>query len=165
MISNTPENLDFYLDKDPLKTERLHVRSVKFYGDGALGSRGAALKPYSDKAGHYGAFLSPIEDFKEIARRVANSKFQLNTHAIGDSANSVVLKTYDELLASSKDRRWRVEHSQVIDETEFKYFSKNIIPSVQPTHATSDMYWAEDRLGEERIEGAYAFKNYSIRLV
>jgi predicted amidohydrolase YtcJ len=159
MISNTPENLDFYLDKDPLKTERLNVRSVKFYGDGALGSRGAALKePYSDKDGHYGALLSPIEDFKETAKRVANSKFQLNTHAIGDSANSVVLKTYDELLSSSENRRWRVEHSQVIDEAEFKYFSKNIIPSVQPTHATSDMYWAEDRLGAKRIEGAYAFK-------
>lgn len=159
MISNTPENLDFYLDKDPLKTDRLNVRSVKFYGDGALGSRGAALKkPYSDKDGHYGALLSPIEDFKETAKRVANSKFQLNTHAIGDSANSVILKTYDELLSSSEDRRWRVEHAQVIDEAEFKYFSKNIIPSVQPTHATSDMYWAEDRLGAERIEGAYAFK-------
>ncbi|MFN4762802.1 amidohydrolase [Gillisia sp. Q332] len=159
MISNTPENLDFYLDKDPIKTERLNVRSVKFYGDGALGSRGAALKePYSDKAGHYGALLSPIKDFKETAKRVANSKFQLNTHAIGDSANSVVLKTYDELLSASEDRRWRVEHAQVVDEAEFKYFSKNIIPSVQPTHATSDMYWAEDRLGAKRIEGAYAFK-------
>lgn len=159
MLSNTPENLDYYLPKDPLKTERLNVRSVKFYGDGALGSRGAALKePYSDRDGHYGALLSPIEDFEKIAKRVADSKYQLNTHAIGDSANSVVLKTYDQLLSNSEDRRWRVEHSQVIDEDEFKYFSKNIIPSVQPTHATSDMYWAEDRLGADRIEGAYAFK-------
>jgi predicted amidohydrolase YtcJ len=159
MLSNTAENLDHYLDKGPLKTERLNVRSVKFYGDGALGSRGAALKqPYSDRDGHFGALLSPIEDFEKIAKRVADSEFQLNTHAIGDSANSVVLKTYDKLLSGSEDRRWRVEHSQVIDEDEFKYFSKNIIPSVQPTHATSDMYWAEDRLGSERIEGAYAFK-------
>ena len=159
MISNTAENLDHYLDKDPIKTERLNVRSVKFYGDGALGSRGAALKEeYSDRAGHFGALLSPVEDFKETAQRVAASKFQLNTHAIGDSANYMVLETYDELLANDEDRRWRVEHAQVIDEEDFKYFSKNIIPSVQPTHATSDMYWAEDRLGEERIKGAYAYK-------
>lgn len=159
MISNTEENLDHYLDKDPIKTERLNVRSVKFYGDGALGSRGAALKEeYSDRAGHFGALLSPVEDFKETAKRVAASKFQLNTHAIGDSANYMVLETYDKLLANDEDRRWRVEHAQVIDEEDFKYFSKNIIPSVQPTHATSDMYWAEDRLGEERIKGAYAYK-------
>ena len=159
MISNTAENLDHYLDKDPIKTERLNVRSVKFYGDGALGSRGAALKEeYSDRAGHFGALLSPVENFKETAKRVAASKFQLNTHAIGDSANYMVLETYDELLANDEDRRWRVEHAQVIDEEDFKYFSKNIIPSVQPTHATSDMYWAEDRLGEERIKGAYAYK-------
>ena len=159
MLSNTEGNLDHYLDKDPIKTERLNVRSVKFYGDGALGSRGAALKkPYSDRAGHFGALLSSPEDFKKTAERVANSKFQLNTHAIGDSANYLVLETYDRLLKDDEDRRWRVEHSQVIEEEDFKYFSKNIIPSVQPTHATSDMYWAEDRLGEERIKGAYAFK-------
>ncbi|WP_037319807.1 amidohydrolase [Salegentibacter sp. Hel_I_6] len=159
MISNTEKNLDFYLDKDPIKTDRLNVRSVKFYGDGALGSRGAALKEeYSDRAGHFGALLSPVEDFKKTAERVAASKFQLNTHAIGDSANYVVLETYNELLKDDEDRRWRVEHAQIIDEEDFKYFSKNIIPSVQPTHATSDMYWAEDRLGEERMQGAYAFK-------
>ena len=159
MISNTPENLDYYLENGPVKTERLNVRSFKFYGDGALGSRGAALKkPYSDYPGHYGALLSPVEDFKEIAKRIANSKFQLNTHAIGDSANSLVLKTYDKLLKNDENRRWRVEHSQVIDEMDFKFFSKNIIPSIQPTHATSDMYWAEDRLGQGRIQGAYAYK-------
>ncbi|HSM63818.1 MAG TPA: amidohydrolase [Gillisia sp.] len=159
MISNTPENLDYYLGKDPYKTDQLNVRSVKFYGDGALGSRGAALKePYSDKANHYGALLSSVEDFKETANRIAASKYQMNTHAIGDSANRVVLQTYDELLKGDKDRRWRVEHAQVVDSADFKYFSKNIIPSVQPTHATSDMYWAEDRLGPDRIQGAYAFK-------
>jgi len=159
MISNTPDNLNYYLKIGPFKTDLLNVRSFKFYGDGALGSRGAALKePYSDRPGHYGALLSPVKDFKEVAKRVAASKFQLNTHAIGDSANSLVLKTYDELLKNDKNRRWRVEHSQVIDVTDFKYFSKNIIPSVQPTHATSDMYWAEDRLGPKRIQGAYAYK-------
>lgn len=159
MISNSRENLDYYLEKGPYKTDRLNVRSVKFYGDGALGSRGAALKEeYSDRPGHFGALLSPVEDFKETAKRISNSEFQMNTHAIGDSANFLVLKTYDELLENDEDRRWRVEHAQIIDEEDFHYFSKNIIPSVQPTHATSDMYWAEDRLGEERIKGAYAYK-------
>ncbi len=159
MVSNTPENLDYYLDKSPYKTDRLNVRSVKFYGDGALGSRGAALKEeYTDRHGHFGALLSPVSEFKKIAERVAKSEFQLNTHAIGDSANYLVLTTYDSLLKNSPDRRWRVEHSQVIDSADFHFFSKNIIPSVQPTHATSDMYWAEDRLGEKRIKGAYAYK-------
>ena len=159
MISNTKENLDYYLDKEPLKTEKLNVRSVKFYADGALGSRGAALKqPYSDKHDHFGALLSSVAEFKETAARIAASPYQMNTHAIGDSANVVVLKTYDSLLADAGDRRWKVEHSQIIDQEDFKYFSKNIIPSVQPTHATSDMYWAQDRLGPEREKGAYAYK-------
>ncbi|MFV8224751.1 amidohydrolase [Christiangramia aquimixticola] len=159
MLSNNKENLDHYLNQGPYKTERLNVSSVKFYGDGALGSRGAALKKsYSDKENHYGALLSPVTEFKKTAKRIAASKFQMNTHAIGDSANFMVLKTYDALLANGNERRWRVEHSQVIDSADFKYFSENILPSVQPTHATSDMYWAEDRLGEKRIKGAYAYK-------
>lgn len=159
MISNNKENLDYFLDRDPLKTEKLNVRSVKFYADGALGSRGAALKePYSDKHNHFGALLSSVEDFRKTAARIAKTNYQMNTHAIGDSANYVVLKTYDSLLSPSEDRRWKVEHSQVIDEEDFKFFSKNIIPSVQPTHATSDMYWAKDRLGAEREKGAYAYK-------
>jgi len=159
MISNTQENLDYFLEKGPYKTDRLNVRSVKFYGDGALGSRGAALKnEYSDRPNHFGALLSPVSEFKETAERISKSEFQMNTHAIGDSANYLVLKTYDSLVGNSEDRRWRVEHSQIIDEADFQYFSKNIIPSIQPTHATSDMYWAEDRLGEDRIKGAYAYK-------
>ncbi|MCB7481000.1 amidohydrolase [Christiangramia sediminis] len=159
MISNTKENLDYYLENGPYKTERLNVRSVKFYGDGALGSRGAALKEeYSDRENHFGALLSPVSEFKQTAERIAKSEFQMNTHAIGDSANYLVLKTYDSLLGDTDDRRWRVEHSQVIDAADFQYFSKNIIPSIQATHATSDMYWAEDRLGEDRIKGAYAYK-------
>ncbi|NJW51771.1 amidohydrolase [Salinimicrobium oceani] len=159
MISNTKENLDYYLPKQPLKTDKLNVRSVKFYADGALGSRGAALKEsYSDKHDHYGALLSSVADFKATAARIANSPYQMNTHAIGDSANVVVLRTYDSLLAEAGDRRWKVEHSQVIAPEDVRYFSKNIIPSVQPTHATSDMYWAQQRLGAEREKGAYAYK-------
>ncbi|AZQ43689.1 amidohydrolase [Nonlabens ponticola] len=161
MISNTPENLDHYLDeKGIVKTDRLNVRSVKFYGDGALGSRGAAMRePYSDRDNHYGALLSSPETFKETAERIARSDYQMNTHAIGDSANTVVLKTYRELLNDMPDRRWRVEHAQIVTPEDFEYFdSDRILPSVQPTHATSDMYWAEDRIGEERMQGAYAFK-------
>lgn len=160
MISNTPENLDYYLnEKGIVKTDKLNVRSVKFYADGALGSRGAAMKePYSDKPGHFGALLSSVEDFKATAKRIAATDFQMNTHAIGDSANVVVLKTYRELLNDKPDRRWRVEHAQIVDTKDFEYFdSDRILPSVQPTHATSDMYWAEDRVGAERIEGAYAY--------
>lgn len=159
MVENHPEDLDYFLDKGIIKTERLHVRSVKVYADGALGSRGAALKkPYSDKKGHYGAMLIGLNEFKELARKLSKTKYQMNTHAIGDSANVVVLKTYDSVLKSEKDRRWRVEHAQIIGKGDFKYFGENVIPSVQPTHATSDMYWAKDRLGEKRLKNAYAYK-------
>ena len=160
MVSMSPENLDYYLEKGISKTDRLNVRSFKVYADGALGSRGATLKkPYADREGHYGAMVTSLDDLSMIAKRLAKSKFQMNTHAIGDSANSYVLKTYAKELKSQTNRRWRIEHAQVIDLDEFDYFTE-IIPSVQPTHATSDMYWAEDRLGPERINGAYAYKNF-----
>ncbi|MBU2974038.1 amidohydrolase [Zobellia sp. B3R18] len=159
MVSNNPEDVDYFIYKGPIKTERLNVRSVKVYGDGALGSRGAALKkPYSDKWGHYGAMVTPIDEIEHLARRLAISEYQMNTHAIGDSANAVVLRTYQKVLKDRPNRRWRVEHAQIIDSLDFDYFANGVIPSVQPTHATSDMYWAEDRLGEDRVKGAYAFK-------
>jgi predicted amidohydrolase YtcJ len=160
MISNTPENLDYYLNKGIVKTDRLNVRSVKFYADGALGSRGAAMKEsYSDKHNHYGALLSSLSDIQTLAKRIAATDYQLNSHAIGDSANYVILKTYKEALGNQKDRRWRIEHAQIVDPNDFNLFdTHNILPSVQPTHATSDMYWAQDRVGEERIKGAYAYK-------
>ncbi len=159
MVSNSPENLDHYLPKGIIKTDRLHVRSVKVYGDGALGSRGAALRePYSDQPGHFGAMVTPVEDIEDLAMRLAASDYQMNTHAIGDSANIAVLRAYKKALEGKRDRRWKIEHAQVISAPDFDYFEEGIIPSVQPTHATSDMYWAEDRLGEERVKGAYAFK-------
>ncbi|MGB3592055.1 MAG: amidohydrolase family protein [Nonlabens sp.] len=160
MISNTPENLDYYLEKGIIKTDRLNVRSVKFYADGALGSRGAAMKqPYTDRHDHYGALLSSIADFEGTAQRIAASDYQMNTHAIGDSANYVVLKAYDKFLKGKSDKRWRIEHAQIVDPQDFGLFDKeNILPSVQPTHATSDMYWAQDRVGEKRMKGAYAYK-------
>lgn len=159
MISNDQDNLDYYLSNGIVKTDRLNVRSVKVYGDGALGSRGAALKaPYSDKEGHFGAMVTPVDEIEALAERIAASAYQMNTHAIGDSANVVVLRAYQKALEGKKDRRWKVEHAQVVSETDFDYFKIGIIPSVQPTHATSDMYWAEDRLGSDRVQGAYAFK-------
>ena len=160
MISNKKENLDYYLNKGKIKTEKLNVQSVKVYADGALGSRGAALKqPYSDEHNHFGAMVIGAEDYKNLALRIDKAGYQMNTHAIGDSANRFVLKTYEKTLANQTNRRWRVEHAQVITDNDFDYFkSENIIPSIQPTHATSDMYWAEDRVGADRIKGAYAYK-------
>lgn len=159
MVSATPENLSHYLNAGTYKTDRLNVRSFKVYADGALGSRGAALKePYSDREGHFGAMVTSLDTMRSIASRISKSDFQMNTHAIGDSANSFVLKTYAQNLKSQTNRRWRIEHAQVVSPSDFMYFTE-ILPSIQPTHATSDMYWAEDRLGSERIKGAYAFKD------
>lgn len=159
MVSATESNLEYYLDKGIIKTDRLHVHSFKYYADGALGSRGACLKEaYSDMPNHFGALVNSLDNFNKTADKIIASQYQMNTHAIGDSANYVVLKKYNELLKDVKDRRWRVEHAQVVDKNDFDYF-KNIVPSVQPTHATSDMYWAQDRLGKERVKGAYAYQD------
>ncbi|OAB81795.1 amidohydrolase [Cochleicola gelatinilyticus] len=159
MVSNTPENLEYYLnEKGKIKTDRLNVRSVKVYGDGALGSRGAAMRaPYSDQANHYGAMITETSELQALARRIDSAGFQMNTHAIGDSANISVLRVYDAVLKDRTDARWKVEHAQIVTPSDFEYFSKNIIPSVQPTHATSDMYWAEERIGTKRLNGAYSY--------
>ncbi len=160
MISNNSENLNHYLSIGKVKTDYLNVRSVKVYGDGALGSRGAALKePYSDKDGHFGAMITPVAEIQNLSKRIAEAGYQMNTHAIGDSANVVVLRAYKEALKNIEDPRWKVEHAQVVSQEDFEYFTTKILPSVQPTHATSDMYWAEDRVGASRIKGAYAFKD------
>ena len=159
MVSGSKNNLDYYLDKGIVKTDRLNVRSFKYYVDGALGSRGALLRaPYSDKENHFGLPVNSLDDLQETAKRIANSEFQMNTHAIGDSANHIVLQTFKGVLKGKKDRRWRVEHAQIVSPDDFGLFD-DIIPSVQPTHATSDMYWAEDRVGAKRIKGGYAFKD------
>jgi hypothetical protein len=94
-----------------------------------------------------------------VANKLAASRLQMCTHAIGDSGNRTILKIYDSILKGKNDRRWRIEHAQVVDESDLPFFKKNsIIPSVQPTHATSDMYWAEKRLGNNRIKNAYAYQ-------
>ncbi len=158
MVSHSPENLDYFLDKGIIKTDRLNVRSFKFYADGALGSRGAMLKePYSDEPGHLGLMVTDLETLKQSAERIAQSNYQMNTHAIGDSANLAVLNIYNKVLEGKNDRRWRVEHAQIVSENDFNLY-KNVMPSIQPTHATSDMYWAVDRVGADRVKGAYAYK-------
>lgn len=162
MVSgNKPATLDYYLDKGIVKTDYLNVRSVKVYGDGALGSRGAALKaPYSDHTGHYGAMVTQPDELQKLAERIVKTDYQMNTHAIGDSANAFILKTYQEVLQNQTNRRWKIEHAQIIAPEDFSFFqNQNVLPSVQPTHATSDMYWAEERLGAKRIKGAYAYQD------
>ncbi|MBO9660278.1 MAG: amidohydrolase, partial [Chitinophagaceae bacterium] len=160
MLSDNKNNYDYLDKKGVIKTERLHVRGFKVYGDGALGSRGACLlQPYADKPGHHGFLLSDPAHFDSVANWIAKRNFQMCTHAIGDSGNRTILSIYNKYLDGKNDRRWRIEHAQVINAADFNLFAKaSIVPSVQPTHATSDMYWAEKRLGPERVKGAYAYK-------
>ncbi|MCA6494338.1 MAG: amidohydrolase [Chitinophagaceae bacterium] len=160
MLSDEEENFAIWLKKGPYETDRLRVASFKVYGDGALGSRGACLiHDYTDQPGWKGFLLRSIAHYDSIAARLINSPFQMCTHAIGDSANRALLTIYAKYLKGKNDRRWRIEHAQVIHPEDFAYYGNyNIIPSIQPTHATSDMYWAGDRLGTERLKGGYAFR-------
>ena len=160
MLSDAKANYDFAFQRGKIKTDRLHVCGFKVYADGALGSRGACLlQPYSDKPGWSGFLLSSQQHFDSVAKLIYDRGWQMCTHAIGDSGNRAMLTVYGKYLKGKNDLRWRIEHAQVINENDFKLFGEyNIVPSVQPTHATSDMYWAADRLGPERVKGAYAFK-------
>lgn len=160
MLSDNQKNLELLFRNGAIKTPRLNVSSVKVYADGALGSRGACLlKPYFDQPKWNGFLRSPKQHFQDIANLLAAKGFQMCTHAIGDSANRTMLKIYAAVLKGKNDHRWRIEHSQIIAPSDFKYFGENnIIPSVQPTHATSDMDWAVKRLGNIRIKTAYAYQ-------
>ncbi|NIK72715.1 hypothetical protein FHS56_000201 [Thermonema lapsum] len=159
MASATPENLAFFQKNGRIKTDRLHVRSFKIYADGALGSRGAfLLEPYHDAPTERGFLLKSEAALDSLYSQIAAMDFQANTHCIGDAANRTVLRLYAKYLKGGE--RWRIEHAQVVQPQDLSYFrTHGIIPSVQPTHATSDMYWAENRLGKERIAYAYAYKN------
>jgi predicted amidohydrolase YtcJ len=160
MLSDDPENYAVYLPKGPYKTDKLFVKGIKVYADGALGSRGACLlHPYSDKPDWTGFLLRDKQHYDSLAQVLAGTDFQMCTHAIGDSANREVLNIYNKYLKGKNDKRWRIEHAQVIHPNDFALFGKaSIIPSVQPTHGTSDMYWAAERLGAERVKGAYAYQ-------
>ncbi|WP_194777294.1 amidohydrolase [Pararhodonellum marinum] len=160
MVNPTPENLEYYFEKGPIQNDQLTVRSFKIYGDGALGSRGAALlAPYHDHREEFGFLLNTPENFEKFAYSLFENGFQMNTHCIGDSANRTLLDIYARVLKTKNDLRWRIEHAQVVNQKDVAKFAQySIIPSVQPTHATSDMYWAEERLGPDRIKTAYAYK-------
>jgi predicted amidohydrolase YtcJ len=161
MLSDKPSSYTSkYFTGGGYVTERLMVKGVKVYGDGALGSRGACLiHPYTDKQDWSGFLLSSPAHFDSVAAKLINTDFQMCTHAIGDSANRTILKVYAKYLKGKNDKRWRIEHAQIINPADFNLFGENsIVPSVQPTHGTSDMYWAGDRLGKERLKGGYAYK-------
>jgi len=166
MLSDDESNYSIYLNKRPDTTNRmLNVRSFKLYADGALGSRGACLlSPYEDilkELGRkeHGFLLNTPDYYLQRARQLHAAGYQMNTHAIGDSANRVMLGIYKEVLGGTNDKRWRIEHAQVVDKNDIALFSHySVIPSVQPTHATSDMPWAWMRLGRARVARAYAYK-------
>jgi predicted amidohydrolase YtcJ len=160
MLSPTDQNILQFIEKGTFQKERLTVNSIKLYADGALGSRGALLlEPYSDDPVNYGLRMSSPDYLRDILAKAYDKNFQVNTHCIGDSANRMMLHLYGEILKGPNDRRWRIEHAQVVNPDDFQIFAKfNIIPAIQSTHCTSDMPWAESRLGPVRIKSAYAYK-------
>lgn len=160
MLNPTNENFEAFVKRGPKKSDKLTVNTIKIYADGALGSRGALLlEDYSDDPGNYGLQIETQEYYDKICELALDNNFIVATHAIGDSANRLVLNTYAKFLKGKNDRRWRIEHAQVINPEDFSKFAEfSIVPSIQATHCTSDMTWAESRLGEERIKGAYAYQ-------
>jgi predicted amidohydrolase YtcJ len=159
-LTPTEENFSQFVEKGPYQTDHLSVNTVKLYADGALGSGGALmLEPYSDDPGNRGLSLTPPEVLEHFCRRAYSHHFAVATHCIGDAANREMLNIYAGILQGKNDRRWRIEHAQIIHPGDFHYFGDfSIIPSVQSTHATSDMYWAEKRIGPGRMKGAYAYR-------
>lgn len=160
MALPTKENIQYFLQHGCIDKPNFKVRAFKLYIDGALGSRGALLKHnYSDKDTR-GLLLIPMDSLHKLLKILYNKNFQVCAHAIGDSANKLILQAYATLLPPDNDRRWRIEHAQVIDTLDLHYFQTyNIIPSVQPTHAISDKNWAIQRLGNQRIKYAYAYQS------
>ncbi|MCA5004467.1 amidohydrolase [Sphingobacterium bovistauri] len=157
MLFAEPHNISKYINEGTFESERLNIKAIKLMADGALGSRGARmLENYSDDSTK-GFLLHSKEEFKESLAQLANSNFQVAIHAIGDSTNRMLLDLYGAL--DIKNRRWRIEHAQVVHPSDFIKFKRyQIIPSIQPTHATSDMNWLIQRIGIERAKGAYAYK-------
>ncbi len=160
-----PDEMELLAGAGPtpwLYADKLRMNGVKLYLDGALGSRGAWLKrPYADDPGNTGLPLMSDAQLRNIIVRAANGGFQLAIHAIGDAANAEVLSAIDELAENFPgDRRWRIEHAQIVDPVDIPLFGKHgIIASMQPVHQTSDRLMAEARLGRERLAGAYAWNS------
>jgi predicted amidohydrolase YtcJ len=167
MLADDSLNYAHYLKAGIDTTDRLTVRAFKFYADGALGSRGACLlAPYDDVLPFsYGLMLREPLHFRQKAYDLRQAGFQMCTHAIGDSANRVMLDIYGEVVGDSADHRWRIEHAQVVHQNDMQKFARyHIIPSVQPTHATSDMPWAPQRLGRSRVMRAYTYRELKEQL-
>ena len=168
MVADRPEALDHFLPAGPVidTAGMLDVRAVKFYMDGALGSRGASLlEPYADRPETQGLFLQNEADYIDKVKRTKAAGFQVATHCIGDAAVRRVLGVYGDLLGGVNDLRWRIEHAQVVHKDDLAAFrTHTIIPSIQPTHATSDMYWAGQRLGRNRVRRAYMYKSLQSQL-
>jgi predicted amidohydrolase YtcJ len=160
MLTPTAETVDRIMRQGPFLAGNLSARSVKIYADGSLGSRTAKLKkPYSDESGTSGIIVTQPDSIRALCRLAYEYGYQVNTHCIGDSAVAMILGIYGEFLKQRNDLRWRIEHAQVVDPADFEKFALySVVPSIQATHATSDMYWAGNRLGPERIKGAYAYK-------
>ncbi len=161
LLEDNPTTYDEWIKKGRFTKGNITFGGYKVYSDGALGSRGACLiHDYSDKKDWKGFLLSDQKHFETLAKKLKDNDLQMCTHAIGDSANRTILNIYGDVLGIKNDRRWRIEHAQIVDKNDFDLFGKySIIPSVQPTHATSDMYWAEERLGKERLKYAYAYED------
>ena len=157
-ITPSPENFERFKD-GPYRNGRFNVATLKLFVDGALGSRGALLlKPYSDDLSTIGLHVGTPEEFIENVKWAYEHNMAVATHCIGDAANREALDVYGLFLKEKNDKRWRIEHAQIIDPADMDKFSKySIVPSIQPTHCTSDMLWADERLGD-RIKYAYAYK-------
>ena len=160
MMDPSAENLEHFLKNGPYVTDRLQVNTIKLYADGALGSRGAyLLEDYSDSPGNRGLMINETSYFEAICQRAFDANFQVATHCIGDGANRFILNLYGKFLQGQNDRRWRIEHAQIVDPGDLSLFAKySVIPSIQATHATSDMFWADERLGADRIRSAYTYQ-------
>jgi predicted amidohydrolase YtcJ len=164
MADGMNETLDWLCREGPVNdpSGRLVIRSVKLYADGALGSRGAALlDDYSDDEGNRGLKFLSQEELESALRRIMSCGLQAGVHAIGDGANRQVLDAYENILAEFPDNpgRHRIEHAQILHPGDIpRYAELNVIAAMQPIHATSDMYWADERLGRDRLAGAYAWK-------
>jgi len=166
MVANNDEAINHYLQRGPqsgLYNGRLWIKSIKISADGALGSRGAALiEPYTDDPKNTGLALVPAGRVREVGVKALRAGFQLNVHAIGDRANRTVLDEFQQALDSVPvaDHRFRIEHAQIIHPDDIPRFAQlGVIPSMQASHQTSDMYWAVNRLGPTRVLGAYAWRS------
>ncbi|MDX1350712.1 MAG: amidohydrolase [Putridiphycobacter sp.] len=160
MLFPEDDNLDYVRENGEFDSSGLHINSFKLIADGALGSRGACMiAPYSDSVKHFGTILRSAEKIENIAKFASNVDFQLNTHCIGDSANRLLLNIYQTVIGQTPDHRWKIEHAQIMHPDDFKFYEYlGVIPSVQPTHCTSDMAWVEDRIGKARAVHAYAYQ-------